>query len=83
MHTAQSPHRIITRKIENMMKKIGLKFIRTITISKMQVVTFIKLIHKIGLVEKYAEGQRSSPSVSTFFPISEFSYFLIRLFNHI
>ena len=39
------------------MEKIGLKFIRTITISKMQVVTFIKLIHKIGVVEKYAQAQ--------------------------
>ena len=27
--------------------------------------------------------QWSSPSVSTFFPISEFSYFLMRFFNHI
>ena len=27
--------------------------------------------------------QWSSPSVSTFFPISEFSYFVIRFFNHI
>ena len=31
----------------------------------------------------YTSTLRSSPSVSIFFPISEFSYFVIRYLNHI
>ena len=36
-----------------------------------------------GTENKVENVYRSSSSVSTFFPISEFSYFIVKFFNHI